>query len=45
MATAVVKATVAGTVDSVMVGAVDVGEFVSGVSVGNAMLGLVAFGR
>ncbi len=42
MAIAAVEAIVT---NSVMVGAMAVGEFVSGASVGNAMLGLVAFGR
>ena len=45
MATVVVEAIVAETVDSVMVGALGVGEFVSGASVGNAVLELVEVGR
>lgn len=43
MATAIVEAVVAGTFDSILVGALGVGEFGSGARVGNAMLGLVAF--
>ncbi len=43
VATAIVEAVVAGTFDSILVGALGVGEFGSGARVGNAMLGLVAF--
>ncbi len=45
MATAVVEAIVAETVDSVMVGALDVGVIASGANVANGVLGLVEFGR
>ena len=44
MATAVVEAIVAESVDCVMVGAVAVGEFASRASIGNIALGLVPVG-
>ena len=44
VATAAVEAIVAEPVDCVMVGAVAVGEFASGASIGNIALGLVPVG-